>query len=1028
MTSDISHASESSEPLQPEKAVKYASGNDLAEVQNSFQISSLLKRRFTKELEENSSKTVYDLFEWKTVDVLIKDHKNNKIICDMKKLEFPSYYSQNACDIIASHYFRKAGVPNSYGHERSMREVVHRMVEFWTSALMDEGLLDNEQQKSIIYDELAYMLLSQLWAPNSPQWFNTGLKLSYGIDAPANNLYYYDPDKKEVVGSKDSYTRTQASACFIISLEDKLIGQKSITEQFVTETRLFKGGSGTGTNFSVIRAKGERLSGGGHSSGLLSFLKAYDRNAGAIKSGGTTRRAAKMVILNEDHPDIMDFIKWKSKEEDKVRALGKMGYDTDFNGEAYETVSGQNSNNSIRLSDETMAKITAMNKQGNINYRLKLKGRVDPSVDKEVPLREFWDSIVDSAHKCADPGLQFHGRYNVWHTCPAGEDGIFGAEHNMINATNPCSEYAFLDDTACNLASINLFGFYNAEDGSIKTDDLLHAIAMIQLVLEASIHWGHFPTKDIALRSHYFRTTGLGPANLASVLMACGLPYDSDEARALSAAILGIITGYSYFVSSLMAKKIKPFEKYSINEEYMLRVIRNHCRVAGARSDEYESLGYTPMEINHSLLAEMGFSHVSDQLKKVWQAACLSGERYGYRNAQTTVIAPTGTISFAMDCGATSAEPFYAHVIYKKLAGGGSMVIVNPVIDIALKNLGYSKQQREDIQNYILRKDNGGHICDGRIEGAPHLKIEHLPVFNTAGKCGTGSRYISPSGHVLMVSALTPVISGSVSKTVNLPNEATHKDIEEIFLLAYKTGTKAIAIYRDGSKASQPLTSAISGFKEKKLEDLSYQELLETARTLKHGVPVREKARGRRCGFTHGAKIGDIELYVTVNFHPDGRIAEVFISTDKEGTVVKGLLASLSKAISNMLQYNIPPKEVSRMLRGQQYEPSGFVSRHPFIKQASSISDLVSKIIDIELGDYSRCHVKPEDEDNIHHHQGYPASGADSGYNANAASDISMETGERIYGELCSNCGSDRLRRNGTCKVCEGCGATTGCS
>jgi len=1004
-------------------------------------INDLMVRRFTGELDKNPDKTVYDLFEWKTVDVRIMDYKRNKTVCDMKDLEFPVQYSQNACDIIAMNYFRKAGVPNEAGYERSMREVADRMVSFWVRALEDEGLIDEEEQGKILYDELVYLLLSQAWAPNSPQWFNTGLKLSYGISGDPDGLYYYDPDQKKVVESKDRYTRTQASACFILSIKDKLMGDQSITEQYVTETKLFKGGSGTGTNFSSIRGEGEKLSSGGYSSGLLSFLKGLDKNAGAIKSGGTTRRAAKMVIVDDDHPDILKFVTWKAKEEDKVRALGKMGYDVDFNGDAYSTVSGQNGNNSVRLSDDTMKKIRNLDQDPDAT--ITLHGRVDSAVDREIPVRELWDAINQSAYSCADPGLQFHGRFNEWHTCPAGEDGQVWAKHNQINATNPCSEYAFLNDTACNLASINLYFFYDPETKSFRVEDFMHTVALVQMVLEASIHWGQFPTKQIAMRSHLFRTTGLGPANLASLLMAAGYPYDSEEARALAASILGILTGYSYYVSSLMAQKLSPFEKYSLNEKYMLRVIRNHSRVAGARSDGYENLSYEPMKVNHELLDSMGFQDVSSALKHCWDFAYDSGTKFGYRNAQVAVVAPTGTISFAMDCGATSIEPFYAHVIYKKMVSGNSMIMVNPVIETALKNLRYPEEQIDAIVSYILRRDADGNILDGKMEGAPYLKKEHYPIFDTAGRCGTGKRSISPEGHVLMVSAITPMISGSVSKTVNLPHSAAVKDIERIHLLAYTTGTKAIAVYRDGSKASQPLTSGISSKSEKDLEDMTYQELLEVARAGRQNVPVREKARGRRPGFTHSAKIGDIELYVTVNFYPNGKIAELFISTDKEGTVVKGLLASLSKAISNMLQYHIPAEEISRTLRGQQYEPSGFVSRHPYIKSATSISDLVSKIIDIELGDFSRCQVKPGGQGGepvLSAHDLVTVTSEDETEGSTDAADRTEDSpvpdgkekkndkGDRIYGEVCATCGSTRLRRNGTCKVCEDCGATTGCS
>ncbi|NMA95036.1 MAG: vitamin B12-dependent ribonucleotide reductase [Clostridiales bacterium] len=991
-------------------------------------IDDLIVRRFTKVLDIDKNKTVYDLFEWKRVDVTLKDYRTGNTIYDVKDLEFPIHYSQNACDIIASHYFRKAGVPNKLGYESSMREVVHRMVSFWVNALIDEGLVDNKEKEKVLYDELAYLLLAQVWAPNSPQWFNTGLNLAYGINGEINDLYYYDTKKGKVVQSKDRYTRTQASACFIISIQDKLMGDQSISEQYVTETKLFKGGSGTGTNFSTLRAEGERLSGGGVSSGLLSFLKGFDRNAGAIKSGGTTRRAAKMVIVDEDHPEIIDFINWKRLEEDKVRALGKMGYDTDFNGEAYNTVSGQNGNNSVRLYDETMEKI--LNLDNDPDATLTLKGRVDSSVDRDIKVQTLWDAINEATYQCADPGLQFHGRFNQWHTCPAGEDGKLWEKHNQINATNPCSEYAFLDDTSCNLASINLYYFYDIESKSFRVDDFLHTVALIQMVLEASIHWGQFPTVHIARKTHLFRTTGLGVANLASLIMAHGYPYDSHEARTIAASIMGLLTGHSYVVSSLMAQKLGPFEKYDINKEHMLKVIRNHCRVAGAKEDDYEGLSYRPMEVDHNTLRDLNWDDVSTALKNSWNMAYDFGVTHGYRNAQVSVVAPTGTISFAMDCSATSVEPFYGHVIYKKLAGGSSMIMINPVIETALSGLGYTEDQIDEIVGYVLRKDENGFIIDGKIEGAPHLKPEHYSIFDTASECGTGKRFISPEGHVLMVSAITPLISGSVSKTVNLPNSATKEDIERIHLLAYTTGTKAIAIYRDGSKASQPLTSSIESNMEKDLEDMTYHELVELARAGREGKAVRKKAKGRRAGFTHGAKIGDIELYITVNFYPNGEIAELFISTDKEGTVVKGLLASLSKAISNMLQYNIPPKDISRMLRGQQYEPSGFVGRHPYIKHASSISDLVSKIIDIELGDFSRCEVKPEDDravlfGNDLYRARANISIPDQRPNIKTHSD---EEGERIYGEVCANCGSDRLRKNGTCKVCEECGATTGCS
>jgi len=526
-------------------------------------INKIIKRYYTKALEETKEITVYDLFQWKKVDVFLKDHKTNTVIVDMKDLEFPKDYSQNACDIIASKYFKKALVPNEVGYENSMKLIVHRIVNFWCEALKDEGIITTEDEFTILYDELAYCFLNQMYAPNSPQWFNTGLKLSYGIAGETQHNYYYDEQIGKVVKSGDGYSRTQASACFILSIEDKLLGSHSISEQYVTETKLFKGGSGTGTNYSTLRAKGEKLSGGGISSGVMSFLKGFDRNAGAIKSGGTTRRAAKMVCLDVNHPEIMEFIHWKAKEEDKVRALGKMDYDASFEGEAYETVSGQNGNNSIRFSDEFMSKVD--NLEIHSNETLNLSGRVDNKVNKEVKIKDIWDSFNNSAWQCADPAPQFDDTFNAWHTCPAGEDGLYGEKHNRINCTNPCGEYAFLDDTSCNLASINMYKFYNRETKTFDLEGYVHLVSLVQLALEASIHWGQFPTEDIARKTYLFRTTGLGVANLASLLMVMGYPYDSEEARTISAALTGTLTAASYVTSALMAEKLSPFAKYDIN-------------------------------------------------------------------------------------------------------------------------------------------------------------------------------------------------------------------------------------------------------------------------------------------------------------------------------------------------------------------------------------------------------------------------------------------------------------------------------
>ncbi len=1007
----------------------------------------VLKRYYTREIAGKSDKTVYDLFQWKKVDVVLKDYKTGKTLTDLRDLEFPVFYSQNACDIIASKYFRRKGVPGKPGYENSMRMVAHRMVDFWMEALKAEEVITDDEESNIFYDEMVYCLLKQIVAPNSPQWFNTGLFSAYGIKGAKTGNYYYDESLNKVVESQDAYSRTQASACFILSVEDKLLGPHSISEQYITETRLFKGGSGTGTNFSAIRAKGEPLSGGGFSSGLMSFLKGLDRNAGAIKSGGTTRRAAKMLCLDIDHPEIIEFITWKANEEDKVRALGKMGYDTSFEGEAYETVSGQNGNNSVRLSDDFMKKVEDLDKTPDST--IELKGRVDISINKTVSVKEMWDTFNESIWKCADPAPQFDDTFNSWHTCPCGEDGEYNTHKNRINSTNPCGEYAFLDDTSCNLASINIFKFYDEKTGKFDLEGFIHVVGITQLALEASVKWGQFPTEEIARKTYLFRTTGLGLANLASLLMAFGYPYDSNEARALAAALAGILTGHSYYTSSLMSEKIGPFEKYEINKEHMLKVIRNHARVAGAINTPYENLNYKPVEINHKILKKLNFENLSKKIKEVWQLAIESGEKSGFRNAQVSVIAPTGTISLAMDCGATSIEPFFSHFVYKKLSGGGYMTIANPVLELALTNLGYNKKETEDILEYIMRMEKvneDGHeyekIVDGKIEGAPNLKKEHLPVFDTANECGSGKRFITAMGHVKMVAAITPLISGAISKTVNLPRHATVDEFKEVIFSSWKMGVKGITLYRDGSKASQPLNNSLNGDAGADLSDLTYAQLLEKVKILneRHPNTKREKPIGIRQGRTHPAQIDDVKIYTTVNRNPNDTISEIYITTDREGTIITGLLNSLSKSISVMLQYHVPPQDISRMLRGQKYEPYGFVKKHPYIKQVTSISDLISKIIDIELGDFSRCQIKEVPEG-----QGVPVKTLHEAAKQLKTATVSetaitfapltgitktdtVTSGERLYDSICSSCSSTRMVKNGTCKVCLDCGSTTGCS
>jgi len=910
-----------------------------------------IERFFTKGI---AKKTVYELFDWKSIDVVLKNHSTGETILEMKNLEFPENYSQNACDIVASKFFRKSGVEGT-GHEVSVKQTVSRMVNFWVASMLDGGIIDPAEEQ-VVKDELTFMLLDQRWAPNSPQWFNTGLDMAYGIKGRPNGHFYFDIEKGEVVESDNSYTRTQGSACFIISIEDSLVGDKSLTDTLVTESRLFKYGSGVGSNLSKIRAKNEKLSGGGKSSGLLSFLKVLDKNAGAIKSGGTTRRAAKMNVLDMNHPEILDYINWKAKEEDKVAVLGAAGYDMGIDGEAYDTVSGQNVNNSVRIPDSFMKQLL----EGN-DREWKTFGRTDNAVNNTITVDKLWDAIAKAAHRCGDPGVQFENTINSAHTCPAGEDGEMDAYHNQINASNPCSEYFFLDDTACNLASINVLKFYDQETGKFDIEGYCHAIGMIQLVLEATIHWGQFPTADIARKSHKFRTTGLGLTNMGALFMAMGLPYDSDEARSFGAALCSVLTGQSYYASAVMAGKVGAFECYDMNKKPMLAVLRNQAGVAGS----------------------LGNFDLAKTAVRCWENALKAGEEHGFRNAQVTCLAPTGTIAFAMDCDSTSSEPFFSHIAYKKLVGGGVMTTFNQVIATGLKTLGYDGQQIDGILKYIVEGD-------GKIEDAPHLRDEHLSVFDTASKCGSGKRYISPEAHVKMVGALSPHLSGGISKTVNMPAEASVQDVKDIYELSWKLGVKAITVYRDGCKGVQPLSASKA----------------TTGQTTKGQYAVREDLPDEPKALKNRVKIGGHTLHITRAFYDDGRLGEVFVTAGKQGNTATGLIGVLSKVISKSLQYGVPAEVISTMLRSHDFAPNGIVSGHQNIKMANSISDLISKFIDISVGNYNFVHVKPDE---------YVSNGQDA--------EASL-----VYGETCHYCGSDKMMKTGTCLTCTLCGSNTGCS
>jgi ribonucleoside-diphosphate reductase alpha chain len=815
----------------------------------------------------------FDLFEYDIRSSVIRNPSGDAVF-EMNNVEVPKSWSQVATDILAQKYFRKAGVPQAdgtMGGETSIKQVAHRMADCWRMWGEKYGYFASANDAKVFYDEIVYSIVSQMAAPNSPQWFNTGLHSSYGITGKPQGHYFVDPTTGKLSKSTSAYERPQPHACFILSVSDDLVNDGGIMDLWVREARIFKYGSGVGTNFSSIRGEGEKLSGGGTSSGLMSFLKIGDCSAaGAIKSGGTTRRAAKMVCLDLDHPEIVDFIEWKMKEEDKVKALIDAGYSNHYEGEAYRTVAGQNSNNSIRIPNEFFHAL-----EQNANWDL--KARSNGSVMKSINSRELWDKVALAAWRCADPGVQYNTTINEWHTCP--EDG-------EIRASNPCSEYMFLDNTACNLASFNLMKFYNPDTLTFDVAGFEYMSRIWTMVLEISVLMAQFPSPEVAQLSYDFRTLGLGYANLGTLLMVSGIAYDSDKARAMAGAITAIMTGISYKTSAEMASVLGAFSGYERNKKHMMRVMRNHRYAAyNVSADSYEGLEIKPVGIEQALCPE----YMLKAACNAWDDALQLGEKYGYRNAQTTVIAPTGTIGLVMDCDTTGVEPDFALVKFKKLSGGGYFKIINQSIPNALRTLGYAENEIETIVNYAkgnatfegapyintksliakgLTEDDlakveklllsafditfvfnvwslgeptlqrlgftseqyndvnfnllrglgfskteieaaNEYVCGTMtVEGAPFLKEEHYSVFDCANKCGTkGTRYIHASGHIRMMGAAQPFLSGAISKTINLPNEASVEDIKDCYELSWKLGLKANALYRDGCKLSQPLSN-----------------------------------------------------------------------------------------------------------------------------------------------------------------------------------------------------------------------------
>lgn len=1097
-----------------------------------------IERRFTK---DGQSPYADIAFRLTTSEIRNPD---GSVVFKAENVEVPEFWSQVASDVLAQKYFRKAGVPSRLKKveeetvpswlwrsvpddaalaelpeneriigERSCKQVFDRLAGTWTYWGWKGGYFDSEDDARAFFDEHRYMLAMQMAAPNSPQWFNTGLHWAYGIDGPSQGHFYVDYRSGELTKSTSSYEHPQPHACFIQSINDDLVNEGGIMDLWVREARLFKYGSGTGTNFSRLRAENEKLAGGGKSSGLMSFLKIGDRAAGAIKSGGTTRRAAKMVIVDTDHPDIEQFIDWKVKEEQKVAALvtgskinqkhlkavmkacincegsgddcfqpeknpalkreiklarkamvpdnyiqrviqfAKQGYkdidfpvyDTDWDSEAYLTVSGQNSNNSVRVTDEFLKAVEA-DGDWDLTWRTK-----PGKIAKTLKARELWEKIGYAAWACADPGLQFHTTVNDWHTCPAS---------GPIVGSNPCSEYMFLDDTACNLASMNLLAFRDDKSRAFDVDGYEHAVRLWTMVLEISVLMAQFPSREIAQLSYEFRTLGLGYANIGGLLMSSGIGYDSDAARAIGGALTAIMTGISYATSAEMAKELGPFPGYEKNREHMLRVIRNHRRAAHGENKGYEKLHTPPVRLDHATLAKnQHYAVLSAHAKRAWDKALALGEESGYRNAQATVVAPTGTIGLVMDCDTTGIEPDFALVKFKKLAGGGYFKIINRAVPEALRVLGYSESDIAEIEAYAVGHGSLGqapginhttlkakgftqeaidkiekalptafdikfafnkwtlgedflrgtldipaetlaqptfdllshlgfskreieaaniHVCGAMtVEGAPHLKAEHYSVFDCANPCGKiGKRYLSVESHIRMLAAAQPFISGAISKTINMPNDATVEDCKAAYLLSWKLALKANALYRDGSKLSQPLQSQLIADEED--EDDAVETFLDKPQAARAAVAAekvvekiveritvlreREKLPSRRKGYTQKAVVGGHKVYLRTGEYEDGRLGEIFIDMHKEGAALRSLLNNFAIAISLGLQYGVPLEEYVDAFTFTRFEPQGPVQGNDTIKYATSILDYVFRELAISYMErFDLAHVDPSE-------------------------------------------------------------------
>ena len=911
-----------------------------------------LERRFTEEGVDP-----YSMLQWTKRDAKIVNPGTNKTVFEQKQLEFPDTWSLNAINIVAQKYFH--GTPGTSRREQSLKDLINRVADTITKYGYDQGYFAQETEADVFNAELKYILATQRAAFNSPVWFNIGT-----------------PDRAQ-----------QASACFILKVEDTM---PSILNWYREEGMIFKGGSGAGLNISTIRSSFEPLSSsGGKASGPLSFMRGADASAGAIKSGGKTRRAAKMVIMNADHPDIEEFIDCKRREEQKARALEELGFDMGLNGKDSISIQYQNANNSVRVTDDFMKAV-----ENDSDWEL--VGVKTKKIYKTVKARNLFRQVAKAAWECADPGMQFDTTINDWHTTPKA---------GRINGTNPCSEYMHLDNSACNLASLNLLTYLN-QDGSFNVEDFKHVVEVIFLAQEILVGYSEYPTESIDKNARAYRELGMGYANLGALLMAQGLPYDSAEGRAQAAAVTALMTGYGYATSAKIAKRIGPFAGYEKDETGMLRVLRKHRDAV--------------RDIDASLVSEELLSAAAS----AWDEAVELGEKYGVRNSQATVLAPTGTIGFMMDCDTTGVEPDFSLTKYKTLVGGGSMVIVNQTIPRALKNLGYTKQQSDDIVAYI--HDNS------TVVGAPHLKSEHLEVF----ACAVGENAIHYLGHVKMMGAVQPFISGAISKTVNMPQEVTVEDIEQLHLDAWKIGIKAIAIYRDNCKVGQPLSSKKVTETQEKVTSPSAPLVVKTA--MKRELPRTRNSK------TFEFHVSDCKGFVTVGEYPDGAPGELFIRVAKQGSTLSGIMDSFAISVSHGLQYGVPLKSYVKTLMNYNYAPAGLTD-DPDIRVASSLTDYIFRRLALdylsfddrlELGLASFDDLEAETQAN-------QASLLDQ-----TVPDAPVETGadklqpesptntaiakSKLYvvesaAPLCHACGN-QTQRAGSCYVCRGCGATSGCS